>query len=119
MEKYKYSDDKPWITPAFKSLVAQRQAAHKSGNTELYNKLRNQINRAKDSLPAEFYKKSAENVRSSKNWWKTVKTLLGLKTKNDALQRLANAQYDGDIDTLSSEINEFLTSVSSDLSPYI
>ena len=39
--KSRLSNDKPWVTPEYKSLIARRQAAFISGNTPLYNKLRN------------------------------------------------------------------------------
>lgn len=54
---------KPWgqmtnhgWTQEFKALVSKRQVAKSSGNQELYNQLRNLINRKSEALMADFYK---------------------------------------------------------------
>ena len=73
----------------------------------------------KDSLAPEFYTSSVDKLANedSRGWWRTVKTLLGLHGKSDAIKTFANNNYDGDIEALISDINNFLTSVSSDLEP--
>ena len=113
------SNDKPWITPQFKSLVVRRQKALLSGDIVLYNKLRNQVNRDKESLAPDFYKSSVAKLSTedSRGWWRTVKCLLGLSGKSDAVQTFANNNYDGDLEALISDINQFLASVSADLEP--
>ena len=96
------SNDKPWITPEYKTLIARRQVAHVSGNRTLYNQLRNQINRLSESLRSEFYQKSVDKMCDSKNWWKTVKSLIGLKSKDPTVENFANNEYDGDTQKLIS-----------------
>ena len=116
-KKVSYTNDKPWITPAFKSLVARRQKALLSGDIPQYNRLRNQVNRDRELLPKNFYSSTLEKLGPgfSRGWWKTVKTLLGMNSSSNALQNFASSFYDGDMDRLSNEINEFLASVSDDL----
>ncbi len=111
------SNDKPWITPEYKTLIARRQVAHVSGNRTLYNQLRNQINRLSESLRSEFYQKSVDKMCDSKNWWKTVKSLIGLKSKDPTVENFANNEYDGDTQKLACDVNEFFVSVSEDLDP--
>ena len=112
-----FSNDKPWITPQFRALIARRQKAFLSGDHTRYKQLRNQVNREKESLAPSFYRSSVDKLANedSRGWWKTVKTLLGLHGKSDAVQTFANNSYGGDIDALIADINDFLASVSSDL----
>ena len=48
-------NEKPWITPAFRSLIAQRQRAKLSGNVETYKLIRNKVNKLSKSLKETFY----------------------------------------------------------------
>ncbi len=51
------TNDKPWITPGYRNLIAHRQEALKSGNKEKYKKLRNECNRKAPLLKAGFYQR--------------------------------------------------------------
>ena len=117
IEKRLYSNDKPWITPAFKTLISQRQKAKLQGNTTLYNTLRNRVNRSRKSLRSDFYKKSLEQINDSKSWWKTVKQLIGLNNRDTTLLGLANDKYNSDEKLLADAINETFAEVSADLDP--
>ncbi len=50
------SNDKPWVTPACRNLVARRQETFKIGNKTKYTKLRNQSVRMSKSLNILFIK---------------------------------------------------------------
>ena len=126
MEKYfpakvvkRHSKDKPWITDHFKSLVAKRQYAFISGDLNSYRLLRNTINRMSKRLEGVFYDKKVKQLRSSdsRNWWKGIKELLGLSNKKSPIERIAQAECDGDIEMLANQINEFFQSVGSHLQP--
>ena len=115
----KLNNEKPWITPEFRSLIKKRQAARIKGDTYTYNKLRNEINRKRKSLRRNFYQKTIDQLEESdsKSWWKTVKQLLGLKTQNSALQRLAIDSFGGNCTLLANAINNAFVEVSADLEP--
>ena len=44
VRKLTHSNDKPWLTDNFKSLVLQRQAAEARGDEDKYRALRNKVN---------------------------------------------------------------------------
>ena len=113
------SNDKPWVTPAFKSLIARRQEAFTTGDTTLYRRLRNQANREAKSLQSQFYQQSVDRLcdGSSKQWWKTVKSLIGKSKRDNSLQNFANSHFNGNIKELSDATNDHFASVSSDLEP--
>ena len=114
----RHSADKPWVTDSFRRLVKRRQQARMSGDQQLAKQLRNQVNREASRLRHQFYqsKVTALEESTSRDWWKHMKSLLGLSSGGKSeLINLANRCTDGDMLLLANSINEFLVSVSSDL----
>lgn len=114
----RHSADKPWVTDAFRHLVRQRQRAHMAGNRLVANQLRNQVNREAARLRRQFYQSKVRELEdsSSKDWWKHMKSLMGLTNGgNTELVSLANRCTNGDIPFLANQVNDFLVSVSSNL----
>ena len=73
-------------------IVKRRQRARMSGNTELAKKLRNKVNRSASHLRHDIYKSKISSLEnsSSKDWWKHMKSLMGLSNgRNTGLQGLA------------------------------
>ena len=115
----RHSEDKPWVTDHFKSLVAQRQVAFLKGDLITYRKLRNKVNRMSSKLESSFYSTKVANLTSvdSRNWWKHMKELLGLSSKRNSFDDIAQSECNGDQNALANVFNEFFTSVGSHLSP--
>ena len=106
-----HTKDKLWVTDFFKDLIKQRQFALSNGDKTLYNQTRNKINRLRPNLKTKFYDNKMKQLteNDSKQWWKNVKELVGLKqsSTSEALSGLANQVADGNMDKLSNEINSF------------
>ena len=83
----RHSNDKPWVTKGFKTLVQDRQKALHEGNTETYKQLRNKINRQRSRLRASFYRSKVNKIgkSNSRQWWKTIKTMIGLQPSKSHL----------------------------------
>jgi hypothetical protein len=54
---------------------------------------------------------------NSRQQWKTVKSLIGLKSKDTGIDNYANNEYNGDMKRLVTEVNDAFVSVSQDLTP--
>ena len=116
----RHSNDKPWVTDYFRSLVSQRQYALKTGNVQRYKQLRNKVTRMSKKLERSFYTSKVEHLRTckSRDWWKHMKELLGMKsTSVQPLQSLVKSTTQGDINEFAEEVNIFFESVSSHLNP--
>ena len=50
-------NDKPWVTMYFKELIHNRDVAFRKGDTVLFNRLRNKVNRLRKSLRKSFVEK--------------------------------------------------------------
>ena len=74
----RHSNDKPWVTKGFKALVQDRQKALHEGDTETYRRRRNNINRQRSRLRASFYQSKVDKIgeSNSRQWWKTIKTMI-------------------------------------------
>ena len=59
------ADDKPWITNKIRSLIAQRQAAYPSGNTQLYRQLRTKVQSEVKSCKRNFYHRKVINLKGN------------------------------------------------------
>ena len=66
----RHSNDNPWVTKGFKTLVQDRQKALHEGNTETYKQLRNTINRQRSRLRASFYQSKVNKIgeSNSRQW---------------------------------------------------
>ena len=116
----RHSNDKPWVTDHYRSLVSQRQYALKTGNIGQFRQLRNKINRLTKKLEKSFYNRKVEHLRTSSrhDWWKHMKELLGLKSNStQPLQTLAMSTSEGNMDRFVQQVNDFFQSVSGHLEP--
>ena len=109
----RHSGHKPWVTDRFRQLVRKRQRAHMAGDRLATNKFRNMVNRESSRLRRVFYQSKIEDS-SSKEWWKHMKSLMGLSNHiNLEFVWLANTYTHGEFDALCNIINECLVEVSS------
>ena len=117
----RHSNDKPWVTKGFKTLVQDHQKALHEGNTETYKQLRNKINRQRSRLRASFYQSKVNKIgeSNSRQWWKTIKTMIGLQPSKSHLCDLAEQLCDGDTLALANNINMVFKEVSADLQPLL
>ncbi len=115
------SNDKPWITPAYRNLAARRQEAFEIGNKTKYKKLRDQSVRMSKSLKSTFYQRTVALMCGDRGrtWWKTVKTICVLNSKDKTLDCYANREYNGDTKQLAQGINNMFVSISKDLQPLL
>ncbi len=113
----RHSGDKPWVTDAFRQLIRGRERARMTGDRVLANQLRNQVTRAAPRLRHQFYQSKIASLEQSsyRDWWKHMKSLMGLLRSNTELIGLANRHTDGDLMALANRINEFFVSVSEDM----
>ena len=105
----RHSNYKPWVTKGFKTLVQDRQKALHEGNTETYKQLRNKINRQRSRLRASFYQSKVDKIgeSNSRQWWKTIKTMIGLQPSKSHLCDLAEQLCDGGGGTGSSQQHQY------------
>ena len=117
----RHSNDKPWVTKGFKALVQDRQKALHEGDTETYRRLRYKINRQRSRLRASFYQSKVDKIgeSNSRQWWKTIKTMIGLQPSNSHLCDLADQLCGGDTLSLANDINMVFKEVTSDLQPLL
>ena len=89
-----------------------------SGDLNQAKILRNKVNRAASKLKYNFYQTqiAAMHESGSHDWWKHMKTIMGLKTNGKScMQGLANKTTDGDCGLLANTMNDFFVSVSDHL----
>ena len=74
----RHSNDKPWVSKGFKTLVQDRQKALHEGDPDTHKRLRNKINRHRSRLRASFYQYKVDKIGESnlRQWWKTIKTMI-------------------------------------------
>ena len=115
----RHSNDKPWVTKGFKALAQDRQRALHEGDTETYRRLRNKINRQRSRLREKFYQSKVDKIgeSNSRQWWKTIKTMIGLQPPKSHLCDLADQLCGGDTLALANNINRVFKEVTSDLQP--
>ena len=76
-----HNSDKPWMTPALKRLIYQRQKVFHSGNLDLWRhyglKVRNDIGVKK----LAYYSLKVQHLKSSdsRKWWDCVNQMSGKK----------------------------------------
>ncbi|KAK2183179.1 hypothetical protein NP493_321g03002 [Ridgeia piscesae] len=89
-----------------------------SGDWNQAKILRNKVNRAASKLKYNIYQTqiAAMHESGSHDWWKHMKTIMGLKTNGKScVQGLANKTTDGDCGLLANTTNDFFVSVSDHL----
>ena len=117
----RHSNDKPWVTKGFKALVQDRQKALHEGDAETYRRLRNNIHRQRSRLRASFYQSKVDKIgeSNSRQWWKTIKTMIGLQPSKSHLCDLADQLCGWDTLALANDINMVFKEVTSDLQPML
>ena len=83
----------------------------------VYRRLRNKINRQRSQLRASFYQSKVDKIgkSNSRQWWKTIKTMIGLQPSKSHLCDLADQLCGGDTLALANNINMVYKEVTSDL----
>jgi len=95
------SNDVPWMNPILKSLILDRWAAYKSGDTSLYNHLKEKVKKEILKAKEKWGQKLQE---SKKNIWKIVNN----GKKNRSLEPLIRNYKDPFL--LAEEINKLFAS---------
>ena len=111
-----HHSDKPWITPAIKTLIRDRQKAFHSRNNPLWLSLRRKVQYEIRERKKSFYKNKVQHLRNTdtRRWWKMVNKMSGKpeKTKHFSLERNGETLND---EQLASALNEFYVSVNADI----
>ena len=117
----RHSNDKPWVTKGFKALVQDRQKALHEWDTETYRRRRNKIHRQRSRLRASFYQSKVDKIgeSNSRQWWKTIKTRIGLQPSKSHVCDLADQLCGGDTLALANNSNVVFKEVTSDLQPLL
>ena len=70
-----------FITNKIKALIDKRDKAYKSGKSELYKSLRNQVSIEIKKAKSSFYDEKIRPKQSAspKSWWKQIKKTIGKK----------------------------------------
>ena len=114
-----HHSDKPWVTPAIKTLIRDRQKAFHSRNNPLWLSLRRKVQYEIRERKKSFYKNKVQHLRNtdSRRWWKMVNKMSGKpeKTKYFSLERIGETLND---EQLASALNEFYVSVNADIPPF-
>ena len=109
-----------YCTPRWKlkATFIKRQRAHMSGGVIQAGVLRNKVNHTASKLRHDFYQTHIASLTAagSHDWWKHMKTIMGLKTSGNAcMQGVTNNIANGDYGILADRMNDFLISVSDKL----
>ena len=117
----RHSNDNPCVTKGFKALVQYRQKALHEGDTDTYRRLRNKINRQRSRLKSSFYQSKVDKIgeSNSRQWWKTIKTMIGIQPSKSHLCDLADQLRGGDTLALANTTNIVFKEVTSDLQPLL
>lgn len=121
VKKVKISaSDKPWITSAVKSLIAQRQKALvKWGkSSDNYKRLWNRVQEECSKCKKRFYGNKVSGLQDSNisRWWKYIKDLGGLSFSGDWSSQLIGSDIPDEA-TLALKFNEFLGSLTAHFRP--
>ena len=113
------TNDHPWVTDEFLSLVSRRQYHFHAGNRVAYNIYRNMVNRNRKQLKMKYYANKMKNLskENPRDWWQNIKEITGRKAAKDDLQGMANSLCDGNKAQLAECINQAFQAVSDDMEP--
>ena len=114
------ASDKPWITSAVKSSIAQRQKALvKWGkSSDNYKRLRNRVQEECSKCKKRFYENKVSGLQDSNisRWWMDIKDLGGLSVSGDLSSQLIGSDIPDEA-TLALKFNEFLGSLTAHFRP--
>ncbi len=110
--------DKPWITPAIKQLIKDRQKAFHGQNTTLWKTLKYKVQHEIKVRKTSYYKTKVKHLKKDdcRMWWKIVNKMAGKSEKNHSF----SLEHDGrtlNQSELVKALNVFYASVSSDIPP--
>ena len=113
------NNEKPWVTPYFKKVIAERTKAFNKGDVVLYKKLRNKAEHLRKHCKKQYYFNQVNSFKNSdpRKWWKEIKRISGLKNKNSPFDQLSSINGDVNQSSLSDLVNSFFISVSTDIEP--
>ena len=115
--------DRPWVNDYFRQLVRQRDVAWRHGDTVLYRKLRNRVNRVGSSLKSQFYLDRVDNLKKSNphEWWQSIKILSGWSGSKggspSCFEGITNGGDSIGLDCLPDVFNKFLISITDHILP--
>ena len=114
-----HNSDKPWMTPALKKLIYQRQKAFHSGNLDLWRHYRLKVRNDIGVKKRAYYTNKVQHLKSSdsRKWWDCVNQMSGKKrsaTNNIKIVKNGTTLSGKD---LAQSLNTYFLSVSNDLSP--
>ena len=78
-----HQTDKPWITPAIKLLIKDRQKAFHSQNFPLWRSLKHKVQQEITTRKKVFYRNKVQHLRKNdcRRWWKFVNKMSGKSEK--------------------------------------
>ena len=112
-----HDSDKPWMTPALKKLIYQRQKAFHSGNSDLWRHCRLKVRNDIGVKKRAYYSLKVQHLKSSdsRKWWDCVNQMSGKKrpaTNNIKIIKNGTTLSGKD---LAQSLNAYFLSVSNDL----
>ena len=115
-----HSNDKPWVTNQFRSLILRLQAAWFSNDMPNCRRPHNEINRMFPKLKKHYFatKLHCLLTTNSHNWRRETKIIARQTTQAYCgIESLANHVTEGVVHALADKSNIFFYSVSKDLPP--
>jgi hypothetical protein len=72
----RHRNDKPWITPTIKQLIADRQKAFHCQNISTWKSLKYKVQQEIKSRKTTYYKTEVKHLKKddSRRWWKILNT---------------------------------------------
>ena len=79
-----HPNDKPWMNSKIKQLIAERQRAHHTDNTEVKKQKARRITTEIKKAKKQYHATQMERIRSAqpRNWFNHMKRILGIKKKD-------------------------------------
>ncbi|KAI8502148.1 hypothetical protein Bbelb_197360 [Branchiostoma belcheri] len=109
--------DKPWMTPAIKSLLNARQQAYASNDLTTWKKLRNRIQRKIKKAKKVHYDGKIKSLKNEDiaQWHKAIKVMANMSRADPVIH--VNGVSNGDHKATANEINKSLAAVIQSLPP--
>nr|XP_054775487.1 uncharacterized protein LOC129283941 [Lytechinus pictus] len=84
-EKYfkRRARDKPWFNVKIRSLINQRELAHRSRKFDRYHQLRNKVQREISRAKSTYFRNKVEHLKQSEpgKWHRQIRSLTGMTKK--------------------------------------
>ena len=118
------SEHNPWMTNQIKTMIHHRDFLKKKAVKhssqryhELYKNCRNRVNKLIEDTKATYFKNKLENIKNSKEGWKTINLLLNKKPKSTQIHEIKDGDniLTGD-KNLASAFNNYFSKIGSNLS---